>query len=56
SHRIEVPRIADFTNPSAGSMMWRGLPVEDGVFWSHYQAGRLGVGVGQPGPLVNIVT
>ena len=27
SRRIEVPRIADFTNPSAGSMMWQGLPV-----------------------------
>ena len=27
SHRIEVPRIADFTNPSAGSMMWQGLLV-----------------------------
>ena len=22
-----MPRIADFTNPSVGSMMWQGLPV-----------------------------
>ena len=29
SRRIEVTRIADFTNPSAGSMMWQGLPVLD---------------------------
>ncbi|WVZ63697.1 hypothetical protein U9M48_013310, partial [Paspalum notatum var. saurae] len=56
SHRIEVPRIADFTNPSVGSMMWRGLPVEDGVIWPHCQAGRLGVGVGRPGQLVSVVT
>ncbi|WVZ80138.1 hypothetical protein U9M48_027637, partial [Paspalum notatum var. saurae] len=45
SRRIEVSRIADFTNPSAGSMMWQGLPVEDEVKWPLCQAGR-------PGPLV----
>ena len=29
SRMIEVPQIVDFTNPSVGSMMWRGLPVLD---------------------------
>ncbi|WVZ97444.1 hypothetical protein U9M48_042982, partial [Paspalum notatum var. saurae] len=43
SRRIEVPRITDFTNPSAGSMMWQGLPVEDGVIWLLCQVGRPGV-------------
>ncbi|WVZ76539.1 hypothetical protein U9M48_024506, partial [Paspalum notatum var. saurae] len=46
SRRIEVPRIADFTNPSAGSMMWQVLPVEDEVKWPLCQAGRPGVGPG----------
>ncbi|WVZ63356.1 hypothetical protein U9M48_012993, partial [Paspalum notatum var. saurae] len=40
SRRIEVPRITEFTNPSAGSMMWQGLPVEDGVIWPLCQVGR----------------
>jgi hypothetical protein len=31
SRRIEVPRIADFTNPSAGSTTWLSLPVLDVV-------------------------
>ncbi|WVZ52406.1 hypothetical protein U9M48_003463, partial [Paspalum notatum var. saurae] len=42
SHRIEVLRITEFTNPSAGSMMWQGLPVKDEVFWPLCQAGRPG--------------
>ncbi|WVZ51846.1 hypothetical protein U9M48_002951, partial [Paspalum notatum var. saurae] len=52
SCRIKVPRIADFTNPSAGSMMWQGLPVEDEVFWPLCQAGWPGGEAGRPGPLV----
>ncbi|WVZ97993.1 hypothetical protein U9M48_043487, partial [Paspalum notatum var. saurae] len=52
SRRIEAPRIADFTNPSVGSIMWQGLPVEDEVFWPLCQAGRPGGEAGSPGPLV----
>ena len=33
SRRIEVPRIADFTNPSAGSMMWQAFRYLTCWFW-----------------------
>ncbi|WVZ97709.1 hypothetical protein U9M48_043223, partial [Paspalum notatum var. saurae] len=43
SRRIEVPRIADFTNPSAGLMMWQGLRSEMGRFGHFVKPGGLGV-------------
>ncbi|WVZ93599.1 hypothetical protein U9M48_039567, partial [Paspalum notatum var. saurae] len=43
SRRIEVPRIADFTNPSAGSVMWQAFRSKMGQFGHFIRPGGSGL-------------
>ncbi|WVZ80790.1 hypothetical protein U9M48_028241 [Paspalum notatum var. saurae] len=55
SRRMEMPRIADFTNPSAGSMTWQAFQlVKYGCSWAYFQVGRLVGEAERLSPLVRV--